>query len=82
MKTTSTFALLDVKDGRAKLRNLVKDHKHKIPVTITGYIVSDWSRDDGVSREFEVEVTSHKLGKPVVQKCTCIRCCSLKPKVK
>jgi hypothetical protein len=24
--------------------------------------------------EFEVQVTSHKLGKPVAQKCRCIRC--------
>lgn len=74
MKTTANFALLDVKVGRVKLRNLVKDHKHKVPVTIKGYLVGDWSGDDKTSIEFEVEVTSHKLGKPVVQKCKCVRC--------
>lgn len=74
MKTTSTFAILDVKRGRATLRNLVKDHKHKIPVTIKGYIVGQWSGDDNTSIEFEVEVTSHKLGKPIARQCKCCRC--------
>lgn len=73
-KTTATFAILDVKRGRAMLRNLVKDHKCKIPVTIKGYIVGDWSGDDSVSVEFEVQVTSHKLGKPIARQCKCIRC--------
>jgi hypothetical protein len=74
MKTTSTFALLDVKLGREKLRKLVEDHKLKVPVTIKGYVVGPWSGDDQTSIEFEVQVTSHKLGKPIVQKCRCIRC--------
>jgi len=74
MKTTSNFAILDVKTGRAKLRKLVKDHKLKIPVTIKGYITGDWSGDDGTSIEFEVQVTSHKLGEPVKCNCQCIRC--------
>jgi hypothetical protein len=85
MKTTSTFAILDVKRGRATLRNLVKDHKVKIPVTITGYITGDWSGDDGTSIEFEVQVKSHKLGKPVACECPCIRCTPSRngqPKVK
>ena len=46
MNTTASFAILDVKRGRVKLRNLVEDHKHKIPVTITGNIVGVWSGDD------------------------------------
>jgi hypothetical protein len=65
MKTTSNFALLDIKRGRATVRALVEDHKHKIPVTIEGFLIGDWSGDDGTSIEFEVQVTSHKLGKPV-----------------
>jgi hypothetical protein len=74
MKTTTTFAILDVKRGRKALRKLVKDHKLKIPVTIKGFITGDWSGDDSVSIEFSVDVTSHKLGKPVPQKCPCVRC--------
>jgi hypothetical protein len=83
MKTTSTFAILDVKRGRATLRNLVKGHKHKIPVTIEGYITGDWSGDDGTSIEFEVQVTKHSLGVPIKCECQCIRCrCQPKPPVK
>jgi hypothetical protein len=74
MDTTATFGLLDVKRGRKRLRKLVKDHKLKVPVTIKGFIVGDWSGDDGTSIEFELDVKSHKLGRPVVQKCPCIRC--------
>ena len=68
-KTTATFAILDVKHGRKALRKIVKDHKSMVPITITGFITGDWSGDDGVSIEFAVDVKSHKLGKPVVQKC-------------
>lgn len=74
------FAILDVKRGRKRLRKFVKDHKFKIPVTIEGFIVSEWSGDDGTSIEFEIDVKSHKLGKPVVQKCPCVRCASRKSK--
>ena len=74
MKTTSTFSILDVKQGRNPLLKLVGNHKHRVPVTITGFIVGDWSGDDGVSREFEVAVTGHKLGKPVKYDCKCVRC--------
>jgi hypothetical protein len=74
MKTTSTFAILDVKQGRKALRKLVGEHKCKVPVTITGLITGDWSGDDNTSIEFEVDVTGHKLGKPVPVKCTCVRC--------
>ena len=74
MKTTSNFALLDVKRGRKALRKIVAGHKRKIPVTIKGYIVGDWSADDNTSIEFEVQVTSHKLGNPVEHRCRCVRC--------
>ena len=67
-KIKSTFALLDVTTGRkalAKLmppgsRGLPKDER--IPITITGFISHQWGRDDGVSIEFGVDVTSVKLG--------------------
>jgi hypothetical protein len=73
-KTTSDFVLIDVKRGRHKLAKLVEDHKHKIPVTITGYIIGTWSGDDGTSIEFEVDVKSHKLGNVLPHKCGCVRC--------
>ena len=76
MRTTSNFALLDVKRGRRALRNLVKDHKVKIPVTVEGFITCDGSGDDGTSIEFEIAVTKHKLGTPIKIKinCGCVRC--------
>jgi hypothetical protein len=80
MKTSSTFVILDLKDGRKAVSKIVDDHKFKIPVTIEGYVTGQWSRDDGVSIEFQVEVTSHKLGKPIPHYCGCIGC--RKPKVK
>lgn len=74
MRYKSDFAILDVKRGRATLRNLVKNHTKKIPVTIEGFITSDWSRDDNVSVEFQVDVTKLTTGVPVAQECNCIRC--------
>jgi hypothetical protein len=69
-----TFALIDVKDGRGPLRDLVSDHKHKVPVRLEGFITGDWSGDDGESIEFETDVTKVTLGDPVPHKCTCLRC--------
>lgn len=65
MKITSDFAILDVKKGRKKLLKRFESRPRmgpcpaelKLPVTITGYIVGVWGDDDGISREFEVEVT-------------------------
>lgn len=55
----SDFALLDVKAGRAGLFRLFKkDPTAKIPVTITGYISGILGHDDGVSREFQIDVES------------------------
>lgn len=69
-----TFAIVDVRGGRKALAKLVKDHKRKIPITLKGHIVGQWSGDDGVSIEFDMDVTSQKIGKPVVQHCICVRC--------
>lgn len=52
----SSFALLDVKKGRKALLRRIKNGETKIPVTIHGYIVKDWSGDDGTSIEFEIDV--------------------------
>ena len=70
IKISSEFALIDVKKGRKAL------HKHfesrpklgpcpdhlKIPVVIRGQIEGIYSDNDGVSREFSVEVTEAVLG--------------------
>lgn len=73
-KTKTNFALVDVKSGRGALDKIVRDHEYKLPITLKGYITGTWSGDDGVSMEFEIDVTNHKLGKPIKHKCTCIRC--------
>lgn len=76
-RITSDFALLDVKSGRNQLLALVGEHKHRVPIALSGYIVGDWSGDDGTSIEFEIEVTALNTGVPQPHSCTCIRC---KPK--
>lgn len=55
----SDFALLDVKAGRAKLAKRIAAGE-RIPVVIRGTLHGQWSRDDGVSIEFEIEVSSVK----------------------
>lgn len=62
---TSDWAYLDVKRGREALRKLVEDRGYRIPVTITGTITCVHSGDDGVSREFQVDVSKIKLDKPI-----------------
>jgi hypothetical protein len=57
----SGFALLDVKGGRKALFKALgytgrSNDAAPIPVTITGFIVGAWGDDDGVSREFEIDV--------------------------
>lgn len=56
-KIDSTFALLDIKRGRVKLAKRIIAGEKRIPVTVRGYIVSQWGDDDGTSIEFEMEVT-------------------------
>lgn len=72
ISVTSDFAILDIKSGRAKVSKALGGNweenipsHHKIPVTIKGYIVAQYSGDDGVSREFKIDVSTVKLGKPV-----------------
>ena len=70
MKLKSEFAILDVKVGRGPLTKRFalrpkfgpcpKDLR--IPVVIKGFIDGVHSRDDGVSREFSIEVTSVETG--------------------
>ena len=61
----SSFALLDVKQGRGPLFKALgytgRSGAAPVPVTITGYLVGAWGQDDGTSREFEVEVTGVQL---------------------
>lgn len=68
MKIESSFAIIDVKKGRKKLS---KHFEHRprfgecppslrIPVTITGYLEGQHSRDDGESIGFSMSVDSIK----------------------
>jgi len=56
IRLTSHFAVLDVLGGRRSIDALLKDGE-PIPVTIEGHIVEALN-DDGVSREFQIKVTS------------------------
>ena len=68
MKLQSDFALLDVKRGRRQLDKMVErngltgaakhDLPERIPVVIRGYITHRHGRDDGISQEWGVEVSS------------------------
>lgn len=55
----SDFAILDVKAGRQALRARIESGE-KVSVVIHGTITGVHSRDDGVSREFSIDVTSVK----------------------
>lgn len=59
----TTFALIDVKHDRHKLKRRV-DAGERVRVTVTGYLTRTWSRDDGTSIEFEMEVTGAEEGEP------------------
>jgi len=71
-KIGSDFAILDVKKGRRALAKHFDPAPKlgpcppelRIPVTITGYVDRQHSRDDGTSIEFAVCVESVKLGGP------------------
>ena len=55
----SNFAILGVTTGRAELAESLKSGM--ISVTLTGYIVHVWGADDGMSREFQVDVTGVQI---------------------
>lgn len=66
IKIQSEFAILDVKEGRDELFNHFEPRPRmgpcpeelRIPIMIVGYIDGIHSKDDGVSREFTVQVES------------------------
>ena len=65
-KITSEFALLDIMQGRSPMAKLCITG-HRIPVTISGWISAGKGgigSDDGVSREFAMEVSAVELGEP------------------
>lgn len=65
-KFKSGFALLDVTTGRAVMAKRCIEH-HRTPVTIRGYITAGSGgvgKDDGVSREFAVDVEKVEFGEP------------------
>ena len=66
MKLQVDFALLDVKRGRAGLLKACGGPRGRvrIPVTITGFVTGAWGHDDGVSREFEIDVTEATVKLP------------------
>lgn len=69
-----TFAIIDIKGGRKALAKLVKDHKQRVPITLAGYITSQWGGDDGTSIEFEMDVRRQRVKKAIPQTCHCVRC--------
>lgn len=51
----SGFAVLDITDGRNELLEYLNKHGD-CDVVIKGKITGAWGNDDGISREFEVQV--------------------------
>src|ERR1700693_1093889 len=68
-KVRIDWAYLDIKTGRARLRKIIGERndpvRHRIPVTITGFLDEIHSGDDGVSQEFAMTVTGVEvIGEP------------------
>ena len=64
-KLENEFGLLDIKKGRqAFYKYFQKKDAKPIKVTIQAEIVSAWSGDDGVSREFELAIKTVKVKQP------------------
>lgn len=57
----SNFAILDVKSGRKGLAKAIAKGL-RVPVTIVGWIDCQHDNDDGISIEFQVDVTSVSAG--------------------
>jgi hypothetical protein len=61
-KIQSGYAYLDVKSGRKALAKIVDNpNARMIPVTIKGFIIDQFSGDDGTSIAFTVRVESAEL---------------------
>lgn len=56
----SDFAILDVKTGRSKLRKALQKGG-KIKVVLHATIDGEHNRDDGISQEFALAVTSLRV---------------------
>jgi hypothetical protein len=69
-----TFAIVDIKGGRKALAKLLDGHKQRIPITLAGYLTSQWGSDDGTSIEFEMDVRRQRVKAAIPQTCHCIRC--------
>lgn len=66
-KVKIVWGYLDVQGaGRRKLNKIIGERNdpvhHKVPVTITGFIDTVHSGDDGVSQEFAMTVTGAEFG--------------------
>ena len=59
-KTKIQFALVSIRDGRAGIRKRLAAGEQPV-ITITGRLVSTWSRDDGTDQEFAIDVTAHEV---------------------
>ena len=70
MKIKCEYAFIDVTTGRSKLTKLLRGVPPigpcpttlRIPVALTGYVTRIHSNDDGVSREFLVDVENAVFG--------------------
>jgi hypothetical protein len=62
---TSDFAVISIKRGRDGMKKLVEKNV-EVEVTITGRISGVWGKDDGIDREFSLDINSLKLGKAVL----------------
>lgn len=57
------FAYIDIKTGRSKVLAQTAKGK-KIPITIKGHIIDNFSGDDGTSILFTIEMDNFKTGEP------------------
>ena len=63
MKLQSTYAMLDVMRGRVGLKKAIERGK-AVSVVIEGEISDMFGNDDGVSREFNVDVKRVTVKEP------------------
>jgi hypothetical protein len=70
-KVKVDWAYVDVKGaGRKRLNKIIGERnapvRHRVPVTLKGFLDDISSGDDGVSQEFSITVTGARFGKPSV----------------